>query len=409
MAGKPTPTLRQLGKRPTRHWSSNREMHRAMHRLPNWIRALLLEMLEQDMNSDEMVGKLTSFNYKEFSPKKEAKLHAKLCHNVEQAVRAEVFKKGKSGRYTLTPKGRELAEHMNATIPTFFRVFFSPEIVSRITIMVHVLLSVVKLSVGLLSRSAGLIADGIDNSGDTISSVLIWLGIRWDREKAVSIFIIVMMFVSVGGVGLAAWSKIANPEPVRDGMLAFILSALFGVLMFGISAYQYMAGRRNSNFALVCQSVDSRNHFLTSLLVCLGILLSFFSQQWGAPWLIYGDVAASLVIGVLILKSALELIRELRRAEGEESGVKHFMEKTMRQAKRKIMYNWLRTQLQEQPLSQSALKKRFQEQFCRTIPRAIILSGMGYYPETSADLEGHLQALVADGKLRREKRRYHLS
>ncbi|GAI90764.1 unnamed protein product, partial [marine sediment metagenome] len=92
----------------------------------------------------------------------------------------------------------------------FMKCILSPETASLVSILIHVVLSVLKLGVGFLSRSAGLTADGIDNTVDTLSSLLVWLGIKYDKEKAVSIFILITMFVSVGGVALATFDKIAQ-------------------------------------------------------------------------------------------------------------------------------------------------------------------------------------------------------
>jgi len=39
-----------------------------------------------------------------------------------------------------------------------------------------------------------------------------------------------------------------------------------------------MAAKKHSNFAIMCQAIDSRNHFYTSLLVCGGIVLSFLAE-----------------------------------------------------------------------------------------------------------------------------------
>jgi len=88
-------------------------------------------------------------------------------------------------------------------------------------------------------------------------------------------------------------------------LVAFPVSGVCGLVMLGFSSYQYLVGKRRSNLAIMCQAVDSRNHFLTSLVVCGGILLSFLAQVWHAPWLHYADAAASVVIGLLILRGAL--------------------------------------------------------------------------------------------------------
>ena len=258
----------------TTHWNDSDEMHEAIHALPGHLNALILEMLDKPMSCEElqksfhqlamrMGGHHAQEDFKLVDIEKE------IAFARELGVIEEL---NGNYAYALSPKGREMAEHMQEMIPQFFNRLLSEQMVSLLTIAVHVLLSAVKLGVGVLSRSAGLIADGIDNTVDTFSSVLVWLGISYDKEKPASFFIVVMMFISVGGVAFTTYQKIISPQPVREGLTAFVLSAICGLLMLGLSAYQYLVGKRRSNFALMCQAVDSRNHVLTSLLVCGGIL-----------------------------------------------------------------------------------------------------------------------------------------
>jgi hypothetical protein len=126
-------------------------------------------------------------------------LDAELALAVELSVLEEC-----DGKYRLTPGGREMTEHMQEMIPHFFEALLSEKTVSFVTVMAHVLLSVLKVACGLFAHSAGLLADGIDNTADTLSAGLVWLGISLKKERLVSIFIVVMMFVSVGGVALTA-------------------------------------------------------------------------------------------------------------------------------------------------------------------------------------------------------------
>ena len=104
---------------------------------------------------------------------------------------------------------------------------------------------------GVLFHSAGLLSDGIDNGVDTISSVLVWLGIKFNREKLSSYLIIIMMFVSLIGIAIASINKIIQPGPVKEGLIVFIVSGVCGVLMLFLSIYQYVVGKRNSNFAIM--------------------------------------------------------------------------------------------------------------------------------------------------------------
>jgi Co/Zn/Cd efflux system component len=327
--------------------------------------------------------------------------------NLRKAIEKKVLEE-RDGRYHLTPGGREMAEHMQRVIPAFMTWVFSAETAALFSLAAHIVLSVLKLSIGFLSRSAGLIADGIDNAVDTVSSLLVWLGIKYDKEKLVSVFILITMFVSVGGVALATFDKILHPGPVQEGLIAFLTSGVCGLVMLGLSSYQYVVGKKRSNFAIMCQAVDSRNHFLTSLLVCGGILLSFFAQLWKAPWLFYADAAASGIIGVLIFRGALELVRELIKAREEGAEVSHFMKRTEERMREKILLKWLAGQLQSGSLTGEELEQRFAADFCEQTPKFMILSGMGYRPESGEDIHRYLALFVEQKKLVLDEGRYWL-
>jgi multisubunit Na+/H+ antiporter MnhF subunit/HEPN domain-containing protein len=310
-------------RKPTVHWKDSREMHRVMHSLPGLLKGVLLELLDRPMSRHDIRQYVQRMSMSDSPGGKADKAQLNLETHLLTAQELGVMEE-RDGRYHLTPSGREIAEHMKEVIPLFMEWVLSAETASLLTIWFHGGFSVLKLVFGILSYSAGLVADGIDTAVDTISSVLVWLGIKYDRERLVSVFIVITMFASVGGVALATYSKVIHPGPVTDGLVAFAVSALCGLVMLGISAYQYLVGKRRSNLAILCQAVDSRNHFLISMLVCGGILLSFAARAWDAPWLYYGDVVASVIIGLLILKGAIELVGKHLRAAGEPVDVKTF-------------------------------------------------------------------------------------
>jgi len=189
--------------------------------------------------------------------------------------------------------------------------------------------------------------------------------------------------------------------------------------MLLLSAYQYLVGKKHSNFAILCQAVDSRNHFLTSLLVCGGIILSFLAENlqagWTRPelvevanWFYYADAIASIIIGLLILQSAIELSRELVKPGDEPTQVSHFVRSAQEKVKKKIVFDWLSQQLKENPLTREQLEERFTQQFCEQTPKILELSGMGYSPESSADLFQHLDQFVKEKKFVLREGKYTL-
>jgi Co/Zn/Cd efflux system component len=381
------------------HWKDSDEMHKVLHSLPGHIKVISLELLEKPMSREEISEVLHQLRMRVVILHRitRADLDRDLTFAIEQGVLKE-----KDGVLYLTPGGREIAEHMLEAIPFFIEIILSSKTVSIVTICIHVLLSVLKLTFGFLSHSAGLFADGIDNMGDTISSILVWLGIKYDKEKLVSQLIVTLMLVSVGGVALTIYHKDMHPGPIEQGLYAFVISLICGLLMLILSAYQYVTGKKNSNFAIMCQAIDSRNHFLISLLVCFGITLSFlverFQIRWAA-WFYYADTAVSILIGLLILKSTIELTLEFFKQGDEPTRVSHFLRDAQERMKTKVVLKWLSEQLVKTPLTKEQLEERFVSEFCRYTPKIMILSGAGYQPKTSKDLAAYLDRLTSRGAI----------
>jgi Co/Zn/Cd efflux system component len=394
-------------RKPTVHWKDSREMNRVMHSLPGLIRGLLLELLDHPMSRHDIRQYVQRMSMSDSPGGKANKAQLNLESHLLKAQELGVMEE-RDGRYSLTPGGREVAEHMNEMIPLFMEWALSPETASLLTMWVHAFFGVLKVGFGIISHSAGLISDGIDTAMDTISSVLVWLGIKHNKERLVSVFIVITMFASVGGVALATYNKLIHPGPVTDGLAALVVSALCGLVMLGVSAYQYLVGKRRSNLAILCQAVDSRNHFFTSMLVCGGILLSFAARAWDAPWLYYGDVVASSIIGLLILRGAIELVGEHLKAAGEPADVKHFLRRAMEGRKEKIVFNWLRGQLQGEPLTRQELEGRFTADLCEGTPKILILSGMGYRHESGSDLHRYLDRFIKQKKVIEDEGKFWL-
>lgn len=65
----------------------------------------------------------------------------------------------------------------------------------------------------------------------------------------------------------------------------------------------------------------------------------------------------------------------------------------------RVVFTWITEQLQETPLTAEQLEERFTRQFCEQTPKILILSGMGYCPESSEDLHRHLEQFVKERKL----------
>jgi hypothetical protein len=108
------------------------------------------------------------------------------------------------------------------------------------------------------------------------------------------------------------------------------------------------------------------------------------------------------------LKSAVELLIEILKSGGEPEDVSHFMQKSQERMKRRSIFIWLFETLKDNPLTEEELKVIFTERFCKGVPKIFTLSGFGYSPQSSEDLDRYLEYYVKSGKLVLDGKKYYL-
>ena len=217
--------------------------------------------------------------------------------------------------YALTTAGREQASKALAEIEqTSGRInnLATPENASKLTLFVHLFLAVLKLPAGILSGSVGLLNDAIDTLLDGVSSLLVYWGLRVDRERLVSRLLVLFMLATGGFAFVESILRIVRREPVEADWFAFIAVAVSALICGVLWFIQRFIGLRRQSMALITQSVDSRNH----VIVAGGVTAGLIASMLHFPWL---DYLVGLSVAVLILKSAVELAIELIRSRDEDT------------------------------------------------------------------------------------------
>ncbi|MGC9517667.1 MAG: cation transporter [Methanomicrobiales archaeon] len=230
-------------------------------------------------------------------------------------------------KYHLTPKGEKLAqkeekntERMASTVQ--HRVF-NASAAALNTVLVDFILAIMKLSAGFITGSVGILADGVDAASDTISAVLVWVGIKYKKETISTFLVITMLFVASLSVGyesvtkliatfLGTASAIDLPELVILVECVALAAAVF--LFF----YQRMVGRASGSLTIISQSVDSKNHIYVSLAVITGALFSIFG-------IYYVDALIGTFVSARIFLDAVGLTRDaISKYKGEETDLSKY-------------------------------------------------------------------------------------
>jgi hypothetical protein len=230
----------------------------------------------------------------------------------ELIERGWVVRQGET--YALTSLGREeTAKAVAGMRRMFVRVgkLLQPQTVSKVSLGVHLGLAAIKLPAALLSGSVGLLNDAADTLLDGVSSLLVYAGLRFNKERAINV-ILVLLMLGTGGVTLYEVIRrfffSLEPEVNWFSYLAAILSAVVCTILYFC---QRFIGSRSGSVALITQSVDSRNHVVVAVSVTAGLVASMLRFN-------LLDTLVGLAVALLILKSAVELAIETVRSLGEE-------------------------------------------------------------------------------------------
>ncbi len=245
-----------------------------------------------------------------------ARRHGTMAARIEAMLealiaRGWIVREGE--RYALTAEGREEARKPLADMRrnrAKLQTLAQPETVSKVGLGVHLALAALKLPAALLSGSVGLLNDATDTLLDGLSSVLVYLGLRFDRERAANGVLVLLMLGTGGLTCYEAVRRLLVPVAPDVDAFTFVATLLSALVCWGLYLYQRFVGVRSGSLALITQSVDSRNHVIVAVSVTAGLIAS----RLDFPLL---DTLVGLAVAGLILQSAIELAVETVRSLGE--------------------------------------------------------------------------------------------
>ncbi len=199
-----------------------------------------------------------------------------------------------------------------------------------IKIIVYCLISnlflfLLKGAVGLLFGSAVLKADAVNSAGDTMSSFVVLLGLRYalkphdedhhyghgKMEALVSLLVGVTILIGIGFLIRDIVIAIQFCEEAQPSF--FALGA--ALVSIAVKAVMYKktvsAGRRLSSIAIMTSAKDHKNDLFATSGAVVAIVLAFLGLQFGVPVLLmYAEPVIAALMSLFIIKSAVEIISE---------------------------------------------------------------------------------------------------
>jgi cation diffusion facilitator family transporter len=189
--------------------------------------------------------------------------------------------------------------------------------VTVISVVAAIALTVLKLVVGLLTGSLGLISDAAHSGLDTVSTVITFFSVRVagrpaDREHPYGHGRVENLSAIIQGVLLAGTAAFIiyesferiffHPVEVEASIWAFAVMATSIIVDFWRSRTLLAAARKYHSKALEADALNFRADMFSSSVVILGLALVAYAEATGqSGWLTKADSVAALIIGLVII------------------------------------------------------------------------------------------------------------
>lgn len=183
-------------------------------------------------------------------------------------------------------------------------------------IFVYIILAISKLMVGYLFKSTSLQADGLNNFSDIIASASVWIGLKiaqkpadrnhkfgHEKYEVLSSFIVALLMLIIGMQVISnGLIQIINNNASQTNILVVTVTIFSIITLFFTQSFLHKLATKTNSIGLRATAKDMRN----DMLISIGTLLGSIGIHYGYPIL---DTIISLVVGILILSSAVEILK----------------------------------------------------------------------------------------------------
>lgn len=188
---------------------------------------------------------------------------------------------------------------------------------SIVGIICNLILSIIKITVGVISSSVSIMADGFNNLSDMASSLITMVGIKLanmpaDKEhpfghgrmEYLSALVVAFMVMLVGAQFIkSSVDRILNPTKVSFEIIPFILLLISLILKLWLSRFNKYVGEKINSSALKAASVDALGDVFTSSCVIISFLASKFTT-------IPIDGYVGVLVSLAILYAGYSLVKD---------------------------------------------------------------------------------------------------
>lgn len=212
---------------------------------------------------------------------------------------------------------------------------------SGVGIFCNVILTIIKLLIGLSMKSVSVTADAINNLSDAGSSVIGLVGVKLAEKPAdedhpfghgrmeyIAALVVSFLIIEVGFTFLKeSIGKIRNPEELHFSLVSVGILALSIGVKFWMGRFNKKLGKKIDSQVLLATAADSMGDVIATSATVLSLLVG---QVVGVNIDGFVGIIVSILVmkaGIGIAKDTLEPLLGMPATEEEVQKVKHFVEK----------------------------------------------------------------------------------
>jgi len=189
-----------------------------------------------------------------------------------------------------------------------------------VSLISNVVLTVLKIAVGLLFASPVLVADGVHNAGDIIATVAALTSSMVSKKPAdedhpyghgkaeviASAMVAVILALAAFWIG---WQSVLAlfGSPETENWIPLVAAAVSLVWKQALYLYTIRIGRAEKSKSVLATAYDHLADVYASLAAVLGIGLALVGSRFEWRWAAYGDPTAGIIVSLLVLKLAYEI------------------------------------------------------------------------------------------------------
>jgi len=191
------------------------------------------------------------------------------------------------------------------------------QLVLWLVLFANLTVAFIKIVIGYLIKSAGVMTDGLHSITDMSSNIIGLIGIHFaykpgDKkhpyghrkiENLAGLLIALLLLILAIKQSADAIKRFFHPLPLEISLLSLLLLILSLIINIFIAYYEYKQGKALNSTILISDSI----HTKSDIFISLGVLTTLIAVKLGLPAFI--DSVASLIVSVFILAAAYEIFK----------------------------------------------------------------------------------------------------